>query len=172
MFERAREELQRSKNAVDELKHSMDERMFLLRFNRAIASFQLVLIALLKEGRGERIPGFDLWYARAMQRMDADELMRIVRQARDFDFADGPHRLRFVKGTLDLRVDEFGRPISGKAWWTLPEAPWEHAAMDNPPRSHRGEDLERNDPVSLSEEVLATLERLIDEASEAVGVPA
>jgi hypothetical protein len=172
MFDRARDQLARSKQAVDALKHSMDERVFLLRFNEVVASFQMVLIDLLREGRGERIPGFDQWYADAMHRMDDDELMVLVRQARDFDFADGPHRLRFVSGTLEVRVDEHGRPANSKSWCAIPHAIACHACMDNAPRVHRGEELDRNDPVSLSEQVLETLERLIGEAESAVGVAA
>ena len=172
VFDRARDQLLRSRAAVDALKHSTDERSFLVRFNEAVASFQLVLIALLKEGRGERIPGFDAWYTDAMRRMDSDELMSMVREARDFDFGDGPHRIRFVKGHSNLQADELGRPVNQRSWWTLPYDPSQHASIDNAPRTHAGGTLDRNDPVSLAEEVLATLDRLVDEASGAVGVAA
>lgn len=169
MFDRAKQELNRLKELVESLKQTTDERAFLTKFNDVVASAQIVLIELLKEGRGLRPPGFDQWYADAMQRMECDELMDIVKSARDFDFADGPHRLKFVKGSAGFSVDDQGRPVSSKTWWTPSGDPSLHTAMDNPPRTHAGEPLERNDPVSLSEEIADAMGELLDEALRATG---
>lgn len=167
MFERAWSELNRLNELVDALKQTTDERSFLLLFNEVVAAAQVVLIELLKEGRGGRPPGFDAWYTDAMRRMEHDELMGLVKTARDFDFADGPHRLRFIKGAEGLSVDEQGRPISAKTWWTAPVDPALHTSMENPPRTHAGEPLERTDPVSLSEEIVESMRQLLDEARQA-----
>ena len=168
MFDQAIEELRRARDAAEELRGSRSERDFLVRFNAFVASAQGVLIAMLKEGRGERLPGFAQWYESRRQDMDEDEVLVLLREARDFDFDAGPHRLRFVSGQARLQVDELGRPVDESAWCALPASPALHVMLDNAPETHEGARIERRDPLSLSDTVLACLEQLLDEANAAV----
>ena len=110
MFERVKDQLHQTHEAAGSLRGALGERDFLVRFNAFVASAQSVLTAMLKEGRGERLPGSATWYAMKRDQLDSDEVVGIVRQARDFDFDDGPHRLRFVSRPAHLWVDEAGRP--------------------------------------------------------------
>jgi hypothetical protein len=168
VFEGAREELERARLALDGLRRAHDQREFLTRFNDVVGSAQLVVIALLREGRGKRLPGFARWYEAKIQAFEQDELMSIVRDARDYDFNDGPHKLRFVSGQSRLRTDETGRPVSEGAWWTMPAAPSTHVAIDNAPVTHDGVPMDRSDPVAFCMGVVTCLDRLLDEAGEAV----
>ena len=169
MFERARVELERARHALDGLRRAYDQREFLTRFNDVVGNAQLVLIALLREGRGERLPGFARWYDAKRQALEGDELMAVVHDARDYDFSDGPHRLRFVTGQPRLRTDEMGRPTDESAWWSMPAQPSTHVAIDNAPMTHEGQALDRTDPVAFCMGVITCLEGLLDEADQAVG---
>ena len=172
MFENASQQLQHARVLLDGLCDARDERDFLERFNGFVGAAQSVLIAVLREGRGERLAGFAEWYAARRDEMDRDLLMLMVREARDFDFDDGPHRLRFVtSGTGDERLaaDDQGRPPKPGAWLSLPAAPSVHAAVDNAPGTHLGRQLERTDPAELCEAVYRYLENLLADAAEAVG---
>jgi hypothetical protein len=169
MFEGAKTELGKTRVACDGLRSAHDQREFLTRFNDVVGGAQSVLIAMLREGRGERLPGFALWYKATREALDDDEVMVVVREARDYDFNDGPHKLRFVKDQGPLRVDEQGRPVKDGAWWTMPAAPSTHVAMDGAPTTHEGQSLDRTDPVALCGTVIECLERLLAEAESAVG---
>lgn len=168
MFEKARLELVRLKQLRDGLSQALDKRDFLRRFNEFIAVAQNVLIDLLKEGRGERLPGFSAWYARKLAEMDKDELVSMVREAEDHEFDAGPHRLRFVSGAEALTVDELGRPITEGVWWTLPQSPSTHVSVDHPPQVHQGHKLDRTDPETLCALAYEYLAELVEEASLAV----
>lgn len=169
MFEQATAEFNSTRDAAEALRGARGERDFLVRFNAFVASAQGVLIALLKEGRGERLPGFAAWYAAKRAQLEEDPVFLMVCDARNFDFNDGPHRLRFVSGPTELRVDEHGRPVDASAWCALPGAPTIHVAIDNAPESHDGRKLNRNDPLALADTVLACLGRVLAEANAAVG---
>lgn len=168
MFEQAITEIRSTRDAADALRGARGERDFLVRFNAFVASAQSVLIAMLKEGRGERLPGFAAWYATKRAQLEEDEVFLMVCDARDFDFDDGPHRLRFVSGPTQLIVDEQGRPVDATAWCALPAAPTIHVAIDNAPEVHDGRQLERRDPLALSETVLVCLDSILVEAGDAV----
>ena len=168
MFEKARSELVRLKELREGLSQASDKRDFLRRFNAFIAAAQNVLIDLLREGRGERLPGFSDWYERKRAEMDADELVSLVREARDHEFGDGPHRLRFVSAPEALTVDELGRPVTEGMWWTLPQSPSTHVSVDHPPQVHQGHKLDRTDPETICELAYQYLEELVEEAAGVV----
>jgi hypothetical protein len=169
MFEGARSEIERTRETLDALRFACDQREFLTRFNDVVGSAQLVLIAMLREGRGERLPGFAQWYEVKREALDNDELMSVVREARDYDFSDGPHRLRFISGPTNLRVDDQGRPVKEGAWWSLPAAPTTHVALDSAPSTHDGQPLQRTDPLAFCTDAIAYLEGLLAEAEAVIG---
>lgn len=158
-----------SKKALDALQAAHSQREFLTRFNDVVGAAQMTLIALLREGRGDRLPGFARWYEAKRQALAEDELMQIVHDARDYNFNDGPNKLRFVTDQPFLRNDEHGRPARDSAWWAMPAVPGTHVAIDNAPVTHEGQPLERNDPVAFCMEVINSLEGLLAEAEESVG---
>ena len=169
MFEAAATEVERARASLDRLREAPDQREFLVLFNAFVAAAQAVLIAVLREGRGERPPGFDAWYAAKREEMDADDVMILVREARDFDFQDGPHRLRFVVAADQFTADDRGQQPKPGAWWSLPADPSIHVAVDAAPGMHRGRRLGNTDPVALCEAVRDYLEKLLAEACSAVG---
>jgi hypothetical protein len=164
MFEGARNEMERARETLDALQFAHDQREFLTRFNDVVGSAQLVLIAMLREGRGDRLPGFAQWYEVKRQALESDELMSVIREARDHDFNDGPHRLRFVSGPADLRVDEQGRPVKEGAGWSFPAAPTTYVAINSAPAHHDGHSLQRTDPLAFCTEAITYLEGLLAEA--------
>lgn len=165
MFEKARSDLVRLKELRDSLDQASGERDFLVRFTEFISAAQTVLIDILREGRGERLTGFTEWYERKREEMDGDELLTLVREARDHDFGDGPHRLRFISGQHVLTVDDLGRPVDHGVWWSLPKAPGTHVSVDHPPQSHQGQKLDRTDPEMICELAYQYLEELVSQAS-------
>jgi hypothetical protein len=136
VFDSAFEGQQEASRCIAELRSASGEEAFLDRFNAFIAAAQTVLIAMLHEGRGERLPGFSGWYAAKREEMADDELMEIVREARDHDFDDGPHRLRFERRA---RGDASGgeRYLNPRIWWPMPGGTL-HAALDNAPGTREG----------------------------------
>ena len=73
-----------------------------------------VLIALLKEGRGERLPGFAAWYAAKRAELEEGEVFLMVCEARDFDFDDGR------TGCGSCRGQRNSASMSTAVLWTPP----------------------------------------------------
>ena len=161
--------LGQAREALDALRAARDEGEFTDRFNAFIGAAQAVLISLLREGHGERPSGFTQWYARRRDEMDRDDVMVMVREARDLDFHDGAHQLRFKAAAGQPAADSERERPGTSAWWRLANDSPLHVALDNAPRAHLGRRLRRTDPVFLAEVVYDYVATLVGEAGGVAG---
>jgi hypothetical protein len=184
-FPASRDKLEDSRNALDGMEGARDGASFRAAFNSFLSAARAVTYALQKEGA--HFEGFDEWYEVKRQEMRADELLRFIHDARIEDFHRGQHRLEFATDVAYLYGDAAGPPPtpnagvvigSDGAYWLVDEGtPRERripmsqggkwttkVGIANPPTTHRGQTLQRTDPVTLCRLVLGYLEEVVYEA--------
>jgi hypothetical protein len=172
VFEDAKGAHDAAPKLLGELAASRNEGQFLDRFNAFVGAAQNVLIAILREGRGARLPGFDVWYSAKRDEMAQDDVLMLVHDAADYDFDARPHRLRFATASGEFASDDQGRRPKAGAWWQMTAAPALHVAIDNAPGMHGEQRLVQTDPMAICELISASIGGLIDEATEAVSAAA
>lgn len=187
MFQRAASKLEDARANVDSMRRATSAPEFRSAFNSFLGNCRAVTYALQKEGA--HVDGFAEWYAGKQEEMKDDELLRFVHESRGEDFHEGKHRLAFSTHIQHLSTDDLGPPpepgaslaigADGPFWIVGEGTPRErrvpitqgsqhtiNVAVANPPTRHRGQPLERLDPLSLCDAAADYMADLIYEARQ------
>ncbi len=190
MFSSTKSKLEDTRNILDQLSLANDAVSFKALFNSFLNSARAITYALQKEGND--IPRFNDWYALRQEEMRNDELLRFIHEARTEDFHEGKHKLSFSTGIVHFSSDQAGPPPSKNAamvigadgpFWLVDEGtPRERripikqggiwatgVGIKNAPTKHRGETLERNDPITICRVALVYFSELVHEATQSFG---
>jgi len=190
LFSKTKSKLEDTSNILDQLNRVSDASSFRALFNSFLNSARAITNALQKEGND--IPGFNDWYVLKQEEMRNDELLRFVQLARVQDFHEGKHVLVFSTVVTEFSTGQAGSPPSTNAaivmgangpFWLVDEGtPRERripikqggtwatrVGIKNAPTKHRGETLERNDPLTICRIVLVYFSELLHEAVQSFG---
>lgn len=187
MFQRAASKLEDARANVESLRRASNAPEFRSAFNSFLGNCRSVTYALQKEGA--HVEGFPEWYATKQHEMKEDELLRFVHDSRGKDFHEGKHQLQFGTHIRHLSSEDVGPPpepdasivigADGPFWIvgrgtarerrvpiTRGSSHVVNVAVSNPPTRHRGQPLERLDPISLCDAAADYMAELVYEARQ------
>jgi len=170
MFSHSQSKLEDARACLEGMVGARDTVKFKSAFNSFLSNCRAVTNALQKEGAS--VNDFSEWYQQKQDQMRADELLRFVHESRTEDFHEGRHKLRFGAYIKSLSGSAVGPPpktgarfvvgAEGPFWLVDEGTPHAHrvpitqgtnhtisVSIDNPPQSHRGSTLAKNDPISI-----------------------
>ena len=190
MFSKTKSKLEDTRNILDQLNRASDASSFRALFNSFLNSARAITNALQEEGSD--IPGFNDWYVLKQEEMRNDELLRFIQLARVQDFHKGEHTLVFSTAVTEFSTAQAGSSPSPNAaivigadgpFWLVDEGTprerripikqggtWDtRVGIKNAPTKHRGETLERNDPIAICRVALVYFSELVHEAMQSFG---
>lgn len=185
MFNAAKSKLEDTRTIFEQLRNASDPPTFKALFNSFLGSARAITAALQKEG--SKKPGFNEWYGEKQKEMKNDELLRFIHEARTEDFHEGKHRLVFATYMEHFSTAAVGKPPAPNAkigigadgpFWIIHEGtPKERRipikqggnfsiriSIANPPTTHLGGVLKKNDPLSICQVALDYYGNLVYEA--------
>jgi hypothetical protein len=186
MFESTTSKLEECLTLLDQLKISQDIQQFRSLFTALINALRAITNYLQVDGKN--IPQFMEWYVIKQEEMRNDELLQFIHDARIDDFHKGKNRL-VVLGTtiLHFSTDNAGPPpipnadlvigAEGPFWIVNRNTAKEkripiktggswvvQMGIENAPAVHKGTQLEKKDPITLSELAIDYFQNLLYEA--------
>lgn len=188
MFGKTDSKIEDSHILLDRMKAAKSAIEFRACFNSFLSSCRAITNALQEEGN--HIARFDKWYFEKQEEMRKDQLLRFIHDARIDDFHKGVSRVVFPSTYVKyFSSNEAGPPPTENAkigigsqgiYWIIGEGtPMERripvtrggiwrtkAALTNAPTEHKGETIEKNDPISICTFALEYLSGLVHEAKE------
>jgi len=188
MFGKTDSKIEDSHILLEQMKAAKNAIEFRACFNSFLSNCRAITYALQEEGN--HIKGFDEWYYERQEEMRKDQLLRFIHEARIDDFHKGVSRVVFPSTYVKyFSSSEAGPPPTENAkmvigsegiYWLIDKGTsrerripitrggiWRtEAALDNAPTEHRGETVEKNDPVSICSFALEYLSSLVREAKE------
>ena len=182
MFKNALNKIEDSQIILDKLNQTTDFLEFKTLFNSFLSSSRAITYALQKDGA--HIEGFDKWYSAKQDEMKKDELLRFIHNTRTEDFHEGKHALSCSTYVKQLFTDDLDGPKDVPTVFgsegiyrivdegtskerRIPAKGGEYTitiSAKNPPTTHLGNKLQKNDPLTICSAALAYLERLVYEA--------
>jgi hypothetical protein len=190
VFDRAVGSLVDTRGLLDGLGETRDAQRYRELFNAFLGATRAVTDALQKEG--ERVTGFDAWYAGKEAEMREDELLRFLHEAGVADFHRGEHQLSFDRADVELvTTDQDDAAQSGDglqvgadgAYWVvdagtpqerlvpMPGTYRVRVGLQDAPRTHLGQNLTDVSPTAICALALTYFEDLVRQARTAFGEP-
>lgn len=188
MFGKTDSKIEDSHILLEKMKAVKSALEFRAYFNSFLDSCRAITYALQEEGN--HIRGFDKWYLDKQEEMRNDQLLRFIHDARIDDFHKGVSRVVFPSTYVDhFLTSEAGPPPTEDAkivigsqgiYWLIDEGTsrerripltrggsWiTETALVGAPTEHKGETIEKNDPVSICTFALEYLSSLVREAKD------
>ena len=186
MFDAAADRITDCRNHLFAAENASDFPSFRSSIDAFINSARSVTLSLQKEGAP--VAGFEEWYQDKQTEMRNDQLLLFVNSARIDYFHQAGERLRAIGAHLDYFSTKDAEPpppnasgmvigAQGPMWVVGKGTPQERlvpvksggtwtiaATFDDPPRSHRGQEIPNPNPINICRLALTYFEELVYEA--------